>query len=348
MPRDHGVRDRGLDRDGLAGAVAAAGRLDRQPRPFGRDLRLSGDPDLAALSRHRAADRGLYRDPLRVQPADFGKRARGHARRGIGALVLLSLSTYFLPASNRAFKDLQFEIRNRFVASLLQEGTFTNISDQLTIYIRSRDERGEVVGLLVNDNREPHRPVTIMAERGVFADTPAGSRIVMVNGNRQQFDPDTRKLSLLSFDRYTLDLDTLHDAPVVRFREPQERFLGELFFPPPEADPVLRLSFTVEAHQRVLIPLSALSFAVIPLACLLPGEFNRRGQLKRALLAIIIAFLYELLDIGVNDMASRFAAAIPLMYATNLLPAVLGLGILMRGSMRLGLRRPTAAAIGAA
>ena len=111
---------------------------------------------------------------------------------------------------------------------------------------------------------------------------------------------------------------------------------------------VLRLSFTVEGHQRVLIPLSALSFAVIPLTCLLPGEFNRRGQLKRALLAIIIAFLYELLDIGVNDMASRFAAAIPLMYATNLLPVVLGLGILMRGNKRLGFRRPTVAAIGAA
>ena len=151
---------------------------------------------------------------------------------GIAFLVLMSLSAYFLPASNRAFKDLQFEIRNRFVSSLLQEGTFTTISDKLTIYIRGRDEQGEVVGLLINDNREPHRPVTILAERGVFADTPAGSRIVMVNGNRQQFDPETRKLSLLTFDRYTLDLDSLHDAPVVRFREAQERFLDELFFPP--------------------------------------------------------------------------------------------------------------------
>ena len=54
----------------------------------------------------------------------------------------------------------------------------------------------------------------------------------MVNGNRQQFDPQTRKLSILTFDRYTLDLDTLQDAPVVRFREAQERFLGELLFPP--------------------------------------------------------------------------------------------------------------------
>jgi len=264
---------------------------------------------------------------------------------GIAFVILMNLSAYFLPASNRAFKDLQFEIRNRFVSSLIQEGTFTTIADKLTIYIRSRDERGEVVGLLINDNREPHRPVTILAERGVFADTPAGSRIVMVNGNRQQFDPDTHKLSLLTFDRYTLDLDSLHDAPVVRFREAQERFLDELFFPPSEADSALRLSFTVEAHQRILIPLSALSFSVIPLACLLPGEFNRRGQLKRALLAIVVAFFFELLDIGVNDMASRSAAAIPLMYVINLLPAVLGLAILMRGNIRLGFRRPRAAAI---
>jgi lipopolysaccharide export system permease protein len=229
---------------------------------------------------------------------------------GIAFLVLMSLSAYFLPASNRAFKDLHFEIRNRFVSSLLQEGTFTTIADKLTIYIRGRDEQGEVVGLLINDSREPHRPVTILAERGVFANTPAGSRIVMVNGNRQQFDPETSKLSLLTFDRYTLDLDSLHDAPVVRFREPQERFLDELFFPSAEADPVLRLGLTIEAHQRILIPLSAFSFALIPLACLLPGEFNRRGQLKRALLAIVVAFLFELLDIGVNGFQGPRVAAV--------------------------------------
>ena len=264
---------------------------------------------------------------------------------GIAFLVLMSLSAYFLPASNRAFKDLHYEIRNRFVSSLLQEGTFTTIADKLTIYIRGRDEQGEVVGLLINDSREPHRPVTILAERGVFANTPAGSRIVMVNGNRQQFDPETRKLSLLTFDRYTLDLDSLHDAPVVRFREPQERFLDELFFPPAETDPALRLGLTIEAHQRILIPLSAFSFALIPLACLLPGEFNRRGQLKRALLAIVIAFLFELLDIGVNDLASRSAAAIPLMYATDLLPFILGFGILLRGNIRLGFQGPRVAAV---
>jgi lipopolysaccharide export system permease protein len=260
---------------------------------------------------------------------------------GIAFLILASLSVYFLPASNRAFKDLQFEIRNRFVSTLIQEGTFTTIADKVTIYVRSRGDRGEVYGLLINDSRNPQRQVTIVAERGAFVDSPAGSRILMVNGNRQQFDTETHKLSLLTFESYTLDLDTVRDAPVIRFREAQERFLGELFFPPADTDEVLRHGFLVEAHQRILIPLSAFSFSLIPLACLLPGELNRRGQLKRVLLAIGVAFLFELLDLGVNNIAGRFAAAIPLMYVADLMPLVLGFGILLQGGIRLGLRRPS-------
>jgi lipopolysaccharide export system permease protein len=259
---------------------------------------------------------------------------------GIAFLILMSLSVYFLPASNRAFKDLQFEIRNRFVSSLIQEGTFTTISDKITIYVRSRDDRGEVTGLLISDSRNPQRQVTIVAERGAFVDSPTGARIIMVNGNRQQFDTETRKLSLLTFDSYTLDLETLQDAPVVRFREAQERFLGELFFPPADADGSLRQGFIAEGHQRILVPLSAFSFSLIPLACLLPGELNRRGQLKRVLLAIALAFLFELVDLGVNNVASRAASAVPLMYITTLLPLALGFGILLRGGIRLGSRRP--------
>jgi lipopolysaccharide export system permease protein len=259
---------------------------------------------------------------------------------GVAFLVLMSLSAYFLPVANRAFKDLQFEIRNRFVSSLIQEGTFTTISDKLTVYIRGRDERGEVVGLLINDSRDPERPVTILAERGAFADSAGGARIIMINGNRQQYDKQTRKLSVLTFDRYTLDLQSLSDAPVVRFREAQERFLGELFFPPDDVEASLRNGFLAEGHQRLLIPLSAFSFALIPLACLLPGEFSRRGQTKRVILAIVIAFVFQLVDLGVNNLADRSLSAIPLMYVVDLLPFAVGLAILLQGGVKPGLHWP--------
>ncbi len=259
---------------------------------------------------------------------------------GIGFIALMSLSAYFLPASNRAFKDLQFEIRNRFVSALLQEGTFTNFSDKLTIYIGGRDDRGEVTGLLISDDRDPQQPVTILAERGAFADDAQGSRIIMVNGTHQRFDRATGKLSVLTFDRYTLDLNMLRDAPGVRFRDAQERFLDELFWPPQQLDPATRRSFLVEGHQRIVVPLSIFGFAMIPLACLLPGQLNRRGQLRRVLLAVALAFVFQAVDLGVRNLAGRNTAIIPLMYLTVLLPLALGLGVLLFGGIKAGIGRP--------
>jgi lipopolysaccharide export system permease protein len=256
----------------------------------------------------------------------------------------MALSAYFLPASNREFKDLQFEIRNRFVSSLLQEGSFTTVSDKLTIYIGSRNERGEVIGLLVNDERDPVRPMTILAERGAFAESGSGSRLIMVNGSRQQYDRETGKLTVLTFARYVLDLDMLRDAPVVRFHEAQERYLGELLFPSDELDAQIRYGFMVEANQRITTPLTAFSFAMIPLMCLLPGEFNRRGQLKRVLSAIGGALAFQAADLAVKNLAGRYAAAIALSYLVDLLPFVLAVGVLFHRGISFNFRRPQFAA----
>jgi lipopolysaccharide export system permease protein len=258
---------------------------------------------------------------------------------GIAWIILMVLSLYLLPASNREFKDLQFEIRNRFVSSLLQEGSFTTISDKLTIYIGGRDDRGEVIGLMIDDERDPSHPVTLLAERGAIADTGGGSRIIMVNGDRQQYERDTGKLSVLTFDRYVLDLDMMRDAPESRSREAQERYLGELFFPPEDLDPGTREAYLVEGNERLTVPLTAFSFAIIPLACLLPGEFNRRGQLRRVLTAVGCALTFQALDLAIRNLEGRFASAIPISYLIDLLPFAIGLGILLHRGIKFNFRR---------
>jgi lipopolysaccharide export system permease protein len=96
-----------------------------------------------------------------------------------------------------------------------------------------------------------------------------------------------------------------------------------------------RDSFRNEAHQRLVVPLSVFGFVMIPLACLLPGEFNRRGQLNRVLVAIGLAFVFQAVDLAVKNLAIRHAAAIPLMYLTDLLPLALGFGILLFGGIKL-------------
>lgn len=253
----------------------------------------------------------------------------------LGTLALFVLSAWLLPAANRAFKDLQFEIRNKFVSAVLQEGAFTAISDRLTVYIRGRDKNGELTGVLVEDDRDPDKPVTIIAERGAFVETAQGSRVLLANGNRQQFDRKTGKLSMLYFDSYTLDLAELHETGEVRTREPQERYLGELFFPTSEPDdPTLRRLLLLEAHLRIVTPLTALSLAILPLLVLIGGEFNRRGQARRVLAAVLLAFLFQAADLGLRNVAARYPAAILLLYVNALLPVGAGLWALLHDHRR--------------
>lgn len=253
-----------------------------------------------------------------------------------GFAVLLSFSVYFLPAANRAFKDLQFEIRNRFASVLLQDGIFNTLSDSLTIYVRGRDTNGELVGLLIHETREPEKPITIVAERGTFVDTGTGPRVLMVHGSRQQYDRTTGKLSALTFEKYTLDLAAYRDAPDIRDREPDELYLHELMFRRARPGDTSRF---IELHVRLINPLTALAFCAIPLACLLTGEFNRRGQTQRVLMAIFFAFLFETLDIGFKNLAGRTTLAVPFVYLNVLAPIVATAWLLWRDGSHAAPRR---------
>jgi lipopolysaccharide export system permease protein len=84
--------------------------------------------------------------------------------------------------------------------------------------------------------------------------------------------------------------------------------------------------------MRLANPLLALAMAALPVACLLTGEFNRRGQSRRILLAILLAFTLQLLDIGLRNLAGRSDIAVPLLYVNVLLPLAVTAFLLWRDS----------------
>jgi lipopolysaccharide export system permease protein len=261
----------------------------------------------------------------------------------IAMTVLYGLSLEIVPAANRAFKDLQFQIRNRFATVLVQDGVFNTLSDRLMVYDTGRNEAGDLLGLVIYDLRDENKPVTVFAERGAFADTPEGPRLVLVNGSRQQRDDSNGHLSVLSFERYTLDLAELGDAAVARDRQPDERYTTELLFPGnrPAGDGSVR-AFFVELNMRLEGPLTALAMALLPILCLLPGDFNRRGQGRRVLLATGLALAFEFVDIGLKNFAGRADVAVPLLYLTVLMPVTACLWVLWR-DQHIAARPPLAA-----
>lgn len=234
-----------------------------------------------------------------------------------GAVVVVGYSVvlYFQPAGFRAFKELQFDIRGDFAAVLLQEGAFTTLAEGVTVYIRARESNGELRGILVHENRDKRRPVTMMAEKGALLRTGEGPRFVLFNGNRQEVDVSDVGLSILHFERYAIDLANYEASGGPRWREPGERFLSELFNPGTGLDDVNNAKrMRAEAHRRLTAPLYGLAYVLIALGAILSGEFNRRGRWQRIALAAGFAIVVQVISLGLPSLAALRTSFIPTMY----------------------------------
>ena len=245
------------------------------------------------------------------------------------------LNLYLLPESYRMFRALQWDIRYSFSHILLQEGAFNTVSKGITVYVRERTKDGQLLGILVHDQRSEKNPFTILAERGALVESKDGSRVVMFNGNRQSVDPKTHQMSILYFDRNIYELDPPKTVGDIRYRGARERTLKELFNLK-KADVNLNDygKFIVEMHKRMISPLSALGFTFVGLACLITGSFRRRNQFRRSVLAVAIIVCLQASVLGLENACAKNLDLIPLMYANAILPIFGGYLLMLRTPRR--------------
>lgn len=272
-------------------------------------------------------------------------RASGMSPLKIGrpALVLATLvmilgylnSVYFMPSTFREFKDMQREFRSELSSLFLQEGVFNPVIAGITVFIRERSEGGELYGIIIHDEREPDKPVTMMAEKGAIVSSDKGPRVLMVNGNRQEVREDDGRLSLLYFDRYTFDLSALNKSDLALWREPRERFLHELFYPSDSADDIFNFrKLRMEGIFRLSSPLLYLAFTAIALALLLGGDFNRRGQFLRILTAVCVVTAIQVAVITSKSLGEKMPEVEAVMYGVPLIATIVFLMVIASGKPR--------------
>lgn len=250
------------------------------------------------------------------------------------------LTLWLLPTAYRDFKDLQFQVRSSNSGVLLQEGVFTALDDNLTIFVRERTPDGVLGGIVLHDGRNPRRPATMTADTGTILHGPTGPRIIMSKGNRQELDRDTGRVSFLYFDRYTFDIGlNEQETAGERTRNATERYLPELLNPPDVSDPAVRAAFRVEGHQRLASPLLIPAYVMIALAALLGGSFSRRGQAKRIALAIVAVVVVQSFAVAAGNLATRDGGFIWLIYGNAILPILIAILVLLRPAS--SARRPS-------
>ena len=270
--------------------------------------RLSGDRELTVM---RAA--GL--SSLRL--------ARPALVMTIGAVICCyALNLWLVPISYTAFREYQFEIRNRMAAFLLQEGVFTPISDDMTVYVRSRDRDGTLRGILVEDARQRTSRATILAETGRLVEGPNGPRVVLHNGSRQEIDRSSGRLNVLTFAENAIDLASSSKNGEVRYRDAAEMSTAELLHPGANTPVRDWGKLQVEGHRRLSTPLTAGSFAMVALFSVLAGAFRRHGNLLRPLAAVMSVVGLLALGLAIANLAARQTALIPLIYVHAVLPGL--------------------------
>jgi lipopolysaccharide export system permease protein len=232
------------------------------------------------------------------------------------------LNIWIVPESNTAFREYQFELRNKVAAFLLQEGVFTAISDQLTVYVRKRDTDGTLHGIMVEDDRQANTQATILAENGRLAATGNTPRVLLENGSREEIDAKTGRLDVLTFAQDTVDLASAH-GDEQRIREDNEMSLQELFHPNPALVPERDFGkLLVEANRRLTQPLTTVSFSLVALYFVLTGSFRRAGNFWRPLASVLTMVALLALGLTAQSVATRHPELIPAIWVQATLPGL--------------------------
>jgi lipopolysaccharide export system permease protein len=261
------------------------------------------------------------------------------ARPVLALVALVMLAGYafnlvVVPASLASFGEFQWEIRNRIAAFLLQEGVFTPISDDVTVYVRSRDADGTLRGVMIDDARNKAQHATILAERGQLVEAPDGLHVLLFDGSRQEMDPQTRRLNILTFEQNMVDLSSPAHSQTERLMNMSEVSLHELLHPPTTLTHIDQARWVAEAHKRLTTPFAALTYALIALVSVLTGTFRRHATILRPIIAVggVVALLA--LSLALQTLAARNNDMIIMLWTETLLPP-LALAALLFGPQAL-------------
>jgi lipopolysaccharide export system permease protein len=248
----------------------------------------------------------------------------------VAMIVTWTCSLWLMPAGQRALNAKVGDIRADIGAALLNEGEFNPPAPGLTVFIRLLGNDGQIRGILVHDSRDAKRPTTYLAERGELAQTPLGTRLIMLDGTMEQSEQGGRQLYVLKFPRYTFDLDQFSGPAQASQRQTNERSLVELLHPrEAKLSQSIRNAYLAEANNRLSQPLYCLAFAMIALAAVLRGRRQRGALALRLTMASLAAAAVRIAGYGVAGPASNHPVLDLLFYVIPLLGMLLAWLVLM-------------------
>lgn len=245
------------------------------------------------------------------------------ALASIVSVAILLANLFLTPASMRALRSFITQVRADLISQVLQPGRFSSPESGLTFHIRDRSLNGDLLGLLVHDERNDKQVMSYLAERGRIITNDDGSYLVMFGGYVHRYngeDPD-KNVQIVAFDQNMLDLSEFSPKDTGgKDLRPREQYISELISPDMNDKGTKRNPGQIrsELHDRLATPLYPLVFAFIAIALLGHARTTRESRWAQILLAFGIALGLRVVGLVVGNLVALNAGAVALVYAVPL------------------------------
>jgi lipopolysaccharide export system permease protein len=232
------------------------------------------------------------------------------------SLMLTAIGAYVAPESLRTLHRWLTEVRTDLVSNIVQPGRFIPIEQGLAFHIRERRPNGLLVGLMLDDRRDPAQRVTILAERGEILKNDNGNFLILEAGSIQRHETKQRDPNIVLFDRYAFDLSQFSGGPQVIKYSVRERYLWQLIAPDP-ADPLVKEQpgqFRAELHDRLLAPIYPFAFMLIAFAFLGAPRTTRQSPAWSIACVILAVAGLRLIGFASTVFAIKYPVAVVFHY----------------------------------
>lgn len=256
----------------------------------------------------------------------------------LGALVAVGVGLVNhvgQPWSLRLLRDYIMQVRTDLLSQVIQPGRFTSPEPRLTFHIRERAMNGDLLGLVMQDQRDEKLSQSYLAERGSLIKQGPTAYLMMTNGHIVRRADPQKPAEIIAFKSYAIDLNRF-DAKDEESGDlkPRERYLHELLAPEPDSAAFQRApgQFRAELHERFANPLYPIAFVLIALAAVGQAQSTRQNRLLHVLSAFVMALGVRITGLALNFVVVLSAAAVPLLYAVPLGAILLAVVAIYRGA----------------
>lgn len=249
------------------------------------------------------------------------------------SIIVTAISAYFAPKGLRMLRDWLTEVRANVVSTIVQPGRFTSLEAGVTINIRARRANGQLVGIFLDDRRNPKERVTVLAENGDLIDNDKGTFLVLQQGMVQRHEVDQRDPTMVVFDRYAFDLSQFAGGSQAVKYSIRERYLWQLLFPDPKDQFYIEQpgQFRAELHDRLIAPFYPMAFVVIAFAYLGAPRTTRQSRTLSMIGAIAGVGLLRLIGFASTVFGATLPWVLALQYVAVAAAFIFGFFVIRRG-----------------